>query len=160
MIMGKLGASAWHKGKRTSSSRYMDEFHSSIDADTQTRIVTEFPKAQSVIRLLVTTIAFGMGMDIPDIDVVVHWGCSETVISYLQEVGRAGRDGRQCRAIMFATRTSLSSKTTSDSMRELVRGNGCIRRAVLSAFKLPGMEAPDGLPDKHQCCSNCSTQGE
>ena len=63
-------------------------YHSEIYKETQGHITEDFPKVQSGIRVLVSTIAFGMGVDIPDIRKVVHWGCSKSVLSYWQEIGR------------------------------------------------------------------------
>jgi RecQ family ATP-dependent DNA helicase len=53
------------------------------------------------LRILITTTAFGMGVDIPDVRLVVHWLHSHTVEDYLQEFGRAGRDGQPALALLF-----------------------------------------------------------
>ena len=46
---------------------------------------------------MVCTAAFGMGVDVPNIDVVVRIGCPPSLEELVQEFGRAGRDGRQAR---------------------------------------------------------------
>lgn len=55
----------------------------------------DFKDKEGEIKILVATIAFGMGINIPDIDIIVNWGALKTVMSFWQEVERCGRDGRQ-----------------------------------------------------------------
>lgn len=53
------------------------------------------------INAVIATSAFGMGLDIPDIRLVVHWQHPFSVEEYLQGFGRAGRDGRRAMALLF-----------------------------------------------------------
>lgn len=53
------------------------------------------------LNALITTTAFAMGVDIPNIRLVVHWQHSHTVEDYMQEFGRAGRDGKPALALLF-----------------------------------------------------------
>ena len=72
------------------------------------------------IRVMVATNAFGMGIDKPDVRVVLHIDCPDSLEAYFQEAGRAGRDGRKAYAVLLyneADRRKLD-KRISDTFPE------------------------------------------
>lgn len=58
-------------------------------------------ESRPIVNHIICTNAFGMGLDVPDVRLVIHWQQPASVEDYLQEFGRAGRDGRQSVAVTF-----------------------------------------------------------
>ena len=82
-------------------------------------------------RVLVATNAFGMGIDLPDVRLIVHFQTPGSVEAYYQEAGRAGRDGEPARCVLFfgaadmATQRRLSSGAASATVE--ARREGALR---------------------------------
>ena len=74
-------------------------YHAGLDADVRTQMQREW--LDGTRQVLVATNAFGMGIDKPDVRFVVHCACPDSLESYYQEAGRAGRDGRKSRCVIL-----------------------------------------------------------
>ncbi|KAK1866297.1 hypothetical protein I4F81_008817 [Pyropia yezoensis] len=71
-------------------------YHAGIGAEERVAVQEWFaapPQAGAPVRVIVATIAFGMGVDVPDIRYVYHFNLPKSLEGFVQEVGRAGRDG-------------------------------------------------------------------
>ena len=69
-------------------------FHSSTPKSTKELILDNISKTNGHIQIIICTIAFGMGIDCKGVHRVIHFGPSSNIESYVQECGRAGRDGQ------------------------------------------------------------------
>ncbi|UZP38780.1 hypothetical protein NXS19_006596 [Fusarium pseudograminearum] len=77
-------------------------FHAGMKIEEKKAIQDDF--MTSKIQTVVATIAFGMGIDKPDIRNIIHWDVPSTVEEYCQQVGRAGRDGKQSYCMLYLCR--------------------------------------------------------
>ncbi|OTB09415.1 hypothetical protein M426DRAFT_6687 [Hypoxylon sp. CI-4A] len=74
-------------------------FHAGLKTEVKTKIQDDFMAGR--VRIVVATIAFGMGIDKPDIRNVLHFDLSSTVEEYSQQIGRAGRDGKTSHCMFY-----------------------------------------------------------
>ena len=59
--------------------------------------------------MIVATVAYGLGIDRPDVRLIIHYGPPKTLEAYYQESGRAGRDGGEARCALFWSRADLAA---------------------------------------------------
>jgi len=74
-------------------------YHAGMTTSERDRVQSAFLAGR--LEVIVATIAFGMGVDKPDVRTVIHTGLPGSVEGYYQEIGRAGRDGKPSRAILL-----------------------------------------------------------
>ena len=86
------------------------------------------------VRVIICTNAFGMGLDLPDVRLVIHWQHPASVEDYLQEFGRAGRDGKLSVAVTFVGEHDVRLlKFMAEKTAELAGGDPEAKAAALEA---------------------------
>lgn len=138
-------------------------YHAGLEPEVRSRNQARFLNEEGVI--IVATIAFGMGIDKPNVRFVAHLNLPKSIEAYYQETGRAGRDGLSANAWMvyglqdvITLRQMLESAETDDARKRVERHKldamlglceltTCRRQALLAYFD-------DPLPEP---CGNCDT---
>jgi superfamily II DNA helicase RecQ len=105
-------------------------YHAGLEAEYRERVQEEFLVGR--IEVMVATIAFGMGIDKPDVRTIIHTALPGSLEAYYQEIGRAGRDGRPSRAILMH---SYADRYTHDFFFERDYPDVAVLDAILSQLR-------------------------
>ncbi|CAB4010046.1 mediator of RNA polymerase II transcription subunit 34-like [Paramuricea clavata] len=96
--------------------RTVEMFHSRIDELNRDHILESMGKPDGSVRVLIATIAYGMGIDCKNVTTVIHYGPSYNLETYMQESGRAGRSNMQmCKSVILYS--SLMMMHCSDEIK-------------------------------------------
>jgi DNA topoisomerase-3 len=110
-------------------SRRTAAYHAGMPGAERDAVQRAFQEGR--LDVVVATIAFGMGVDKADIRTVIHCGLPATLEGYYQEIGRAGRDGRPARAVLFESAADLK---THEYFLEKNYPDSAVLAAVASAL--------------------------
>ena len=146
-----LGDKIYSSEERNPKTVLLEMLHSCSPQSNKEHILASFQTDQGSIRILVATIAFGMGVDCKQVHRTVHFSPAKNVECYIQESGRAGRDGAQSTAFLLYQGMQLMH-VDKDIIKDYVKSKECRRKHLLKYFDV---ECPP-LDPIHLCCDNCS----
>ena len=133
-----------------------DMYLSCTDQVVKDTIISNFT-SHSHLRIVIATVAFGMGIDCPDVRQVVHLGISSDIESYVQETGRAGRDGLPAMALLL--RKPKTERFGDKTMQAYVSNTTKCRRDTLfdNFHAYSRSREDDDTAPSCQCCDICWT---
>jgi len=128
-----------------------DNYHSKKKLESRKKIQNEF--TDNTINIIIATCSFGMGIDEPNIRLIINYGLSRDIESFYQEIGRAGRDGNQSKIYMFWNNKDIAINKSFDKninkkhqyeIQRFVTGNQCRMQFICDYFN-----------EKINVCNNC-----
>lgn len=130
--------------------RLVDMFFSGTDSDVKSRIISNFTKP-SPLRIVIATTAFGLGIDCHDVRMVIHLGTPSDIESYVQGIGRAGRDNIDSFALLLYT-PKLMKESSKEMVEFAINKDKCRRDVLFSKFdEFSHSELNQGC----KCCDIC-----
>ncbi|KAJ8041444.1 putative Werner syndrome ATP-dependent helicase-like 1 [Holothuria leucospilota] len=129
---------------------HFNMYHTNTENDIQEGIVKDFADVNGKVRVLVCTIAFGLGVNVKGVHTVIMYGTPCEIDDYVQLCGRGGRDGLQ--SISVTLKMSQTGRAVSKEMKDFTKTSGCRHEILYKAF------SEDSCPSVlgHNCCDNCS----
>ena len=80
-LMESLGDMAWTSHPHCADNQRVEMFHGSTHITSQKRITSAFATSRSILRIVVATMAFGMGVQVEDVDHIIHWGPAKRYVA-------------------------------------------------------------------------------
>ena len=137
-------------------------YHAGLDARTRAQAQARFLREDGVV--MVATIAFGMGIDKPDVRFVVHLDLPKSVEGYYQETGRAGRDGLPSTALLVyglqdvvQQRKMIESSDGDDAHRRQLTAHLDAMLALCETISCRRVQLLAYFGQQTSACGNCDT---
>ena len=135
-------------------------YHGGMAADRRRVVESRFTLEDGLI--VVATVAFGMGVDKPDVRWVVHADLPKSIENYYQEIGRAGRDGEQAETLTLYgaddirfRRNQIDEGLAPDGRKSADHGRLNALLGLAEAFKCRRLNLLEYFGDKNIKCGNC-----
>lgn len=139
--------------------RLVDMYTRASTSNMKQKVLESFVSTSSRLRVVIATTAFSLGIDCPNIRKVIHYGTPGTIEEYVQETGRAGRDGEPAKACLFY---GNPPKDITPQMKSYgTNTTQCRRSQLFKSFLFYNHTDTDReISSKCQCCDNCAEMCE
>ena len=144
-----LGQDIYHGTDNDPTSVLVEMLHSCTPSANKEKNILSFQSMAGTILLLIATVAFGMGVDCKGVHRIIHYGPAKNVEAYIQETGRAGRDGIQSDVYILYHGILLSH--VDGHMTQYVKTHEYRRKELLKHLNSTTWQ----LEVPHLCCDNC-----
>ena len=136
--------------------RICEKFTACSAPNTKKKIIASFTHPNGIVRIVVATVAFGMGLDSPNVRTVIHWGPPEDLELYVQETGRGGRDNMPSNTILYYGKRDIAgnSHATDEVKRYCENMSECRRSLLMRQFTDEALDLPRY---GHLCCDICAS---
>lgn len=142
------------QGIDSPESRCYAQFHTHYTERMKNWIISDLGKQEPVTRVVLATVALGIGLHAPSVRKVIHFKSPTNIEKYIQETGRGGRDGKPASAILYWNKTDVRSNRPGlqNAMKEFCTSKDiCLRAQLLSHLDF----TPELQISKCKCCSVC-----
>ncbi len=145
-------------------------YHAGLNDAQRTKNQQDFISDKA--NIMVATVAFGMGINKPDVRFVIHFDMPKSIEQYYQEIGRAGRDGLESEALLLYSAgdihkiryffkdnfDSAKSENLLQGMINYCENSVCRRKSLLSYFGESYSDARQDCVSSENCCDICASK--
>ncbi len=135
----------WLKSQKLKVGKY----HGKQDDKKRAAALADFLSGE--VKIMVATNAFGLGIDKPDVRLIIHAGLPLTIDGYVQEIGRAGRDGKDADCVLIYSPSDVSANKTVlthgakkkhsaaalkrlDALKGIIQSDSCLWKGIEKSF--------------------------
>lgn len=149
----ELGKDSFHPSNACPSSDNLlfGMFHHVTLIRHQVRVLNSFYDKDGACRLVFATNALGMGINFPDVRMVINYGPPRDIEEFVQEIGRGGRDGQAAQAILLYTGRHL--KNCEQVVKDYCATTDCLRQKMYMPFETASRTV--SCTYAHNCCLSC-----
>ena len=108
----------------------LDVYYADCPDCDKSRVLASFCEVNGCVRVVIASVAFGLGINVTNVRKIVIWGLPETFLTLWQEIGRGGRDGEKAQAFLFYNKIPTA-------LRDVFTCKNCLRYGILKNLTLP-----------------------